>query len=100
MRTIQVIGIGAGDPDHLTFQAAAALGRTDVVFAVDKGEVGADLAGLRATLLARHAAHPHKVVAVADPPRDRTAYAYQAAVAAWQERRAALYAEMLSLIHI
>ena len=30
VRTVQVIGIGAGDPDHLTLQAVAALRRTDV----------------------------------------------------------------------
>ena len=53
--TVLVIGIGAGDPEHLTLQAAAAIGRAEVFFEIDKGVP--DLAALRATLLARHA-HP------------------------------------------
>ena len=36
-RTVLVIGIGAGDPEHLTLQAAAAIGRAEVFFEIDKG---------------------------------------------------------------
>ena len=38
MRTVYVIGIGAGDPEHLTLQAVAAMNRADVFFTIDKGE--------------------------------------------------------------
>jgi precorrin-6A synthase len=64
-----VIGIGAGDPEHLTLQAAAAIGRAEVFFEIDKGVP--DLAGLRATLLARHARPDHRVVSAPEVPRDR-----------------------------
>ena len=37
-RTVYVIGIGAGDPEHLTLQAVAAMNRADVFFTIDKGE--------------------------------------------------------------
>lgn len=32
MKKLSVIGIGAGDPDHLTMQAVKALNRLEVVF--------------------------------------------------------------------
>lgn len=97
MRTVYVIGIGAGDPEHLTLQAVAAMNRADVFFTIDKGEAKSELAGLRATLLARHVTRPHRVVTARDPERDRSASSgrYAGAVADWQERRAALYERML-----
>jgi precorrin-6A synthase len=98
VRTVHVIGIGAGDPEHLTLQAIAAMNRTDVFFTIDKGEEKGDLAALRAELLARHVTHPHRVVTARDPQRDRTAptVRYAGAVEDWQDRRAQLYERMLA----
>jgi precorrin-6A synthase len=88
MRTIYVIGIGAGDPEHLTLQAIAA---------IDKGAAKHELAGLRTELLARHVRGAHRVVSVPDPERDRSAgsTAYAAAVQDWQDRREAGYVRMI-----
>ena len=47
MRTVYVIGIGAGNPEHLTLQAVAAMNRVDVFFTIDKGEATADLTAPR-----------------------------------------------------
>ena len=94
-RTVYVIGIGAGNPEHLTLQAVAAMNRVDVFFTIDKGEATADLAGLRADLLARHVTGPHRVVTAPEVPRDRDPAAYVATATEWQARRAALYAEMI-----
>jgi precorrin-6A synthase len=98
MRTVYVIGIGAGDPEHLTLEAVAAMNRTDVFFTIDKGDAKGDLAGLRGELLARHVTREHRVVTARDPQRDRSAATagYAAAVGDWQERRAALYERMLA----
>jgi precorrin-6A synthase len=98
VRTVYVIGIGAGDPEHLTLQAVAAMNRADVFFTIDKGEAKAELAALRASLLARHVTRPHRVVTARDPERDRSAPTgrYAGAVADWQERRAALYERMVA----
>ncbi len=95
MRTLYVIGIGAGDPEHLTLAAITAMNRVDVFLTIDKGEQKSDLAGLRAELLARHVTRPHRVVVAPDPPRDRTAAAYTDAVVDWQGRREQLYAELI-----
>jgi precorrin-6A synthase len=94
-RTVYVIGIGAGNPEHLTLQAVVAMNRVDVFFTIDKGESTADLAGLRADLLARHVTGPHRVVTAPEVPRDRDPAAYVATATEWQARRAALYAEMI-----
>jgi len=94
-RTVYVIGIGAGNPEHLTLQAVAAMNRVDVFFTIDKGEPTADLAGLRAELLDRHVTGPHRVVTAPEVPRDRDPAAYVATATEWQARRAALYAEMI-----
>jgi precorrin-6A synthase len=96
MRTIYVIGIGAGDPEHLTLQAIAAMNRVDVFFTIDKGAAKDDLARLRTELLARHVTRAHRVVSVPDPERDRNAGAYEAAVADWQDRREAGYERMIT----
>ena len=36
MKTLLVIGIGAGDPDYLTLQAIAALNRASTFFLFDR----------------------------------------------------------------
>jgi precorrin-6A synthase len=95
-RRIYVIGIGAGDPDHLTLQAVAAMNRVDVFFTIDKGEATADLADLRKHLLDRHVTRPHRVVTAPEVPRDRDPAAYVETAVEWQARRAALYREMIT----
>jgi precorrin-6A synthase len=95
-RTVAVIGIGAGDPEHLTLQAIAAINRVDVFFTIDKGEATADLAALRAELLARHVTRPHRVVTAPEVPRDRDPAAYRDTAVEWRARREALYEQMLS----
>ena len=51
MRTILIIGIGAGHPDFLTLQAVKAMRRADVIFMPDKGEAKTGLNAVRLQLL-------------------------------------------------
>lgn len=99
-RTIYVIGIGAGNPEHLTLQAVAAMNRVDVFFTIDKGAVDggatADLAALRAELLARHVTRPHRVVTAPEVPRDRDPAEYVDTASRWQLRRGMLYEAMIA----
>ncbi|WP_235558346.1 precorrin-6A synthase (deacetylating) [Sphaerimonospora mesophila] len=94
-----IIGIGAGDPDHLTLQAAKAIAATDVFFIVDKGEAKHELIELRHELIKEHGRPPYRIAEARDPERDRTTPAYTDAVADWRSRRAlaceALIAEEL-----
>ncbi|MGH2814525.1 MAG: precorrin-6A synthase (deacetylating) [Actinomycetota bacterium] len=97
MRRVMVIGIGAGDPDHLTVQAIKALNRVDVFFVVDKGADTHDLTRLREEICERFIERPgYRMVQVPDPPRDRTAAAYRAAVEDWRRRRAELWGRLLA----
>jgi len=95
MRKLYAIGIGAGDPEHLTVQAIARLNRVDVFFVLDKGAEKGDLVRLRQEILARFVTRPHRVVLAEDPPRDRTPDDYRAAVADWHAARAAVYEQLL-----
>ena len=54
MRKILVIGIGAGNPDHVTVQAVKAMNKADVLFIPDKGAEKADLAQVRRDICERH----------------------------------------------
>ncbi|WP_261720034.1 precorrin-6A synthase (deacetylating) [Streptomyces sp. FZ201] len=99
MRTIHVIGIGAGDPDQLTLQAVRALRDTDVFFVLDKGEVKSDLTQLRRDLLDAHVPEgTYRVVEARDPERDRGAGgdAYSPAVGDWRSARAGIYERMIT----
>jgi precorrin-6A synthase len=89
VRNLLLIGIGAGDPDHVTVQAVKALNRFDVLFVVTKDGAD-DLVALRREIVARHrTAGPYRTVELADPPRPwRQATDYAAAVALWREQRA------------
>lgn len=95
MKRLLLIGIGAGDPDHLTLQAVKAIAATDVFFIVDKGEEKRDLTDLRHRMIEDHARSGHRIVTATDPERDRTATAYAEAVEDWRERRGVLYHRMI-----
>jgi precorrin-6A synthase len=96
VREIRVIGIGAGDPEHLTLQAIRAMNDCDVFLHMAKGTEKDSLAALRRQLLADHMTHPFTWMEVEDPSRDRSGPAYVEAVADWHTARAALYDEALT----
>ncbi|WP_327371514.1 precorrin-6A synthase (deacetylating) [Streptomyces sp. NBC_01217] len=97
MRKIYVIGIGAGDPDHLTLQAVKALNRADAFFILDKGEEKSDLTGLRRDILDAHVRNTaYRLVEARDPERDRATSDYSPAVDDWRGRRADLYEQFIA----
>jgi precorrin-6A synthase len=83
-----VVGIGAGDPEHVTVQAINALRRAEVVFVVEKGSEADELADVRREILARYVDGRPRIVTLPDPPRDRAASDYHGAVDDWRRRRA------------
>lgn len=91
LQTIYVVGVGMG-PQHVTPEAAAALGSASYVIAADKGPDDPLLAVRREVA----SAHGLEVVAVRDPERDRDDPAdYDGAVRGWHVARAAAYAEVI-----
>jgi precorrin-6A synthase len=93
VRRLLVIGIGAGDPEHVTAQAVRALNEVDVFFVVDTQE---DLVALRREVCARFVEAPgYRIVELPDPARDRAAAAYAVAVDDWRARRAEVWERAL-----
>jgi precorrin-6A synthase len=91
MRRIFVIGIGVGDPDHMTMQAIKALNQVDVFFIPDKGAEKAALRELRTTICQRFIeGADYRTVDVAIPAR-ATAGDYLDGVEAWHGRLADIY---------
>jgi precorrin-6A synthase len=113
-RRILIIGIGAGNPEHITIQAINALKEVDVLFLTDKGEDKADLLRVRKEICERYVPDAsYRVIQFNDPERDRSATggqrrksreapparrgaaAYRTAVEDWHSKRAALYEELI-----
>jgi len=100
MRRLVIVGIGTGNPEHLTVQAVNALQSANVVFLTDKGSAAEELLQLRKEICDRYLTpSSYRVVDLPDPERDRGAADYRSAVEAWHERRCALY-EAAILSHL
>ncbi|WP_323015649.1 precorrin-6A synthase (deacetylating) [Devosia sp.] len=99
MKTILIVGIGAGHPDHITVQAIKALNRADVLFIPEKGADKAELADLRRDILARHLANPNsRSLAYAVPRRDAANPDYGAGVDDWHGALADIFRTLIAEI--
>ncbi|WP_232629805.1 precorrin-6A synthase (deacetylating) [Methylobacterium sp. Leaf118] len=97
MRQIHLIGIGTGNPEHLTIQGIRALNATDVVFLLDKGEAKSGLTAVRRMICERYIERPGpRFVEAPDPERDRMPADYRGAVADWHAARARLYESLIA----
>ncbi len=86
MTELLLIGIGTGNPGHLTDQARGALREADLVLIPRKGPDKADLADLRSAICAQVlGAESAKVVEFDLPLRDRDNPDYRAGVEAWHD---------------
>ena len=84
MRTVKVIGVGMGDPRHLTGSAIDALRSVDVFFLLEKGSAADELSARRRDLCRSViGAGSYRFVQLPDPPRDRVAADYVQAVRDW-----------------
>lgn len=95
-RKVLVIGIGAGNPEHVTIQAVEAMNRADVLFIPHKGAEKAELAALRRTICDRYIRGAYRTVAFDVPERDRSADDYHGAVDRWHAAVADVYRDMLA----
>jgi precorrin-6A synthase len=96
MRTLLIIGIGSGNPEHMTIQAINALNRADVVLIPRKGPAKDDLAQLRREICDRFLTNPATRLVEFDlPVRDAADPSYLAGVADWHAAIADSYRRML-----
>jgi precorrin-6A synthase len=98
MRTILVIGIGAGHPDFLTLQAIEAMRRADVVFLPDKGEEKAGLNKVRLQLLERAVPDGHtRLVEFTVPERRRAETPeYTGSIDEWRGKLETAYRQLFT----
>lgn len=97
MKTLYIIGIGAGDPDHLTLQAARAMNAVDVLFIPHKGPDKQDLNRLRKQLCERVISHrDYRLVDFAMPVRESEPNTYSRSVAYWHAELEAIYGDLIA----
>lgn len=96
MTHLYLIGIGTGNPDHLTRQAVKALNAVDLVM-IPKKSGKADLAELRHALLAEVVTNKSVQIVEFDlPVRDAANPNYNAAVDDWHDAIAAVWEKTLT----
>lgn len=96
MIELLLVGIGTGNPDHLTLQAIKALNSADLVMIPRKGETKADLAGLRRTICADVLTNPDVRLAEFDlPVRDAANPDYHAGVDDWHDAIARVWKDTI-----
>jgi len=97
MRKLFIIGIGAGNPEHVTIQAIRAMNTVDVFFFLNKSEEKDSLVQLRREICDRYIdLKTYRTVELTDPERDPAITPYTTRVEAWHGQRAILYEEFLS----
>lgn len=96
MRKVLVIGIGAGNPEHMTVQAINGLNRADVLFIPDKGAKKTELADLRRDICDRFVTNPKSRRVEFDVPvRAEPAPSYLTTVDDWHDEIAGIYERLL-----
>lgn len=96
MRHILIIGIGAGNPEHITVKAINALNRADVLFIPTKGAKKSELAELRREICARYVTRADsRTIEFAVPVRRTEGRAYIESVDDWHASIAATYEALL-----
>ncbi len=95
MIDLTLIGIGTGNPDHVTFQGAQAIRAADLILIPRKGENKADLAGLREEIIAQVSDTP-PLIAYFDIPKRRADDGYLRGVDEWHDAIALRWQEAIS----
>lgn len=95
MTTLLLIGIGTGNPDHVTGQAIRALNGADLILIPRKGEAKSDLADLRRQILSQVLTAPVPV-ADYDVPQRADQDDYLGAVNDWHDAIARAWADTIA----
>jgi precorrin-6A synthase len=95
MITLSLIGIGTGNPDHLTAQASRALNRADLILLPRKGEDKSDLADIRHQILSQVLNRPVPV-AEYDVPKRADQHDYLGAVNDWHDAIAQVWSDTIA----
>lgn len=95
MIELTLIGIGTGNPDHITMQAARAMNAADLILIPRKGEAKSDLVDLRRDICAQVLAAKVRIVEFDMPVRDAGGD-YARGVHEWHDAIAAVWREEIA----
>lgn len=95
MTTLWLIGIGTGNPDHVTGQAIKALNGADLILIPRKGDAKSDLAEVRELILSQVLTRPVPVAAY-DVPQRADQDDYLGAVNDWHDAIAGVWAQTIA----
>ncbi len=95
MFDLTLVGIGTGNPDHVTFQGAKAIRSADLILIPRKGENKADLVGLREEIIQAVTDTPPQI-AYFDIPKRRSDDGYLRGVDEWHDAIALRWQEAIS----
>jgi precorrin-6A synthase len=95
MTTLWLIGIGTGNPDHVTGQAIRALNGSDLILIPRKGSAKSDLAEVREVILSRVLTRAVPV-APYDVPQRSDQEDYLGAVNGWHDAIAQVWADTIA----
>jgi precorrin-6A synthase len=92
MRHIYIVGIGTGNPEHMTVQAINALNEVDVVFIPSKGAAKAELADVRKDVCQRYVTNDAvRFIDYAVPVRQTADRSYVQSVDDWHAQISSTY---------
>lgn len=91
-----LVGIGTGNPEHLTLQAIRALNSADLILIPRKGPDKADLADLRRAIFDSHVMGPVQLVEFDVPQRVTSVTPYLDGVHAWHDAVAGCWAQLIA----
>jgi len=96
MIELSLIGIGTGNPDHLTAQAVQAMNNADLILLPRKGSAKSDLIDLRRAICGQVLTGPVRIVEFDMPLRDAVGD-YAQAVDDWHEAIAAAWRAQIAM---
>ena len=97
MQELILVGIGTGNPDHLTLQAIKALNAVDLILIPRKGRDKSDLAEVRLQICAAVVTNPATQIVQFDlPVRDADNPDYLARVDDWHDAIAAIWTSTIA----
>ena len=91
MIDLSLVGIGMGNPDHLTAQAVGALQSADLILIPEKGDEKSDLADLRMVICEKFLSPVPKIARFRLPVRDPKESSYLKRVTDWHAQIAILW---------
>ncbi len=96
MTKLSLVGIGSGNPDHLTLQAIKTLENADVILLPRKGDEKTELADLRRMIASELLATKPKIVEFDYPVRDADTPKYLDGVNTWHDALAAIWQDLIA----